>query len=98
MVRALKGLAPRLVEPGGGGCNPWSAARCWAGVRAELAGHELPDRLPEAAEAVLHGLAGKGVERGRPVAEAMFTTRADLAREGPVHPERLGRLRARAGR
>jgi acetoin utilization protein AcuC len=98
VVRALRGMAPRFVVLGGGGYNPWSVARCWAGVWAELAGREVPDRLPEAAEAVLRGLAGKGFERGRPVAEAMLTTLTDPPREGPLRPEVRERLRLLAGR
>ena len=30
VVRALMGLAPRLIVLGGGGYNPWSVGRCWA--------------------------------------------------------------------
>lgn len=98
VVRALRGMAPRFIVLGGGGYNPWSVARCWAGVWADLARHAIPDRLPEAAEAVLRGLAGQGFERGRPVAGALFTTLADAPREGPVRPEVRARLRVLAGR
>ncbi|MBI1218990.1 MAG: acetoin utilization protein AcuC [Rhodobacteraceae bacterium] len=98
VVRALKGMAPRLIVLGGGGYNPWSVGRCWAGVWAELAGREIPDRLPAAAEAVLRDLSGKGFDRGRPVAEALFTTLADAPREGPVRPDVRERLRVLAGR
>ncbi len=98
VVAALRHLAPRLIVVGGGGYNPWSVARCWAGVWATLAGEEIPDRLPQAAEAVLRALAGAGHDRGRPVAEALFTTLNDSPREGPVRDEirvRLQRLAAR---
>ncbi len=31
-LAAIKALAPRLLVLGGGGYNPWSVARCWAGT------------------------------------------------------------------
>ncbi|MDE3120788.1 MAG: acetoin utilization protein AcuC [Paracoccaceae bacterium] len=99
VVTALRPLSPRMIVTGGGGYNAWSVGRCWAGVWAALAGHEIPDRLPAPAEAVLRALSGRGYERGRaPVAEALFTTLADPPREGPLRAEvrdRLLRLAAR---
>lgn len=44
-VRRLKDAAPRLLCVGGGGYNPWSAGRAWAGVWAVL-----NDLEPERAE------------------------------------------------
>ena len=38
VVRGLADLAPRFLVLGGGGYNPWSVGRCWAGVWATLAG------------------------------------------------------------
>ncbi|WP_417721282.1 acetoin utilization protein AcuC [Salipiger sp.] len=83
-VAALRDLAPRLVLAGGGGYNPWSVARCWAGVWATLSGQEIPDRLPEAAEAHLRGLDWS--RRGRPAPE-MLTTLRDEPRHGPIRDE-----------
>ncbi len=98
VVRALRPIAPRFIVLGGGGYNPWSVARCWTGVWAELAGHEIPDRLPPAAEAVLRALTGRGFERRGPVAVTLLTTLADTPREGPVRPDLRARLRALAAR
>jgi acetoin utilization protein AcuC len=64
VVAAVMPLAPRLIVLGGGGYNPWSVARCWAGVWGVLAGHAMPDRLPPGAEAVLRGLAPHGAPGG----------------------------------
>ncbi len=83
VVAALKGLAPRLIVLGGGGYNPWSVARCWAGVWGTLAGHAPPDRLPPAAEAVLRGLTFHRAA-GRNPPEHWFTTLADAPRPGVV--------------
>ncbi|MEO3471511.1 acetoin utilization protein AcuC [Roseomonas sp. CAU 1739] len=83
VVAALAGLAPRLIVLGGGGYNPWSVARCWAGVWGTLNGHPMPERLPPAAEAVLRGLSFSRAA-GRNPPEAWFTTLADPPRRGVV--------------
>lgn len=81
---ALLGLGvARLIVLGGGGYNPWSVARCWAGVWGVLNGHPMPDRLPPAAEAVLRGLAWSRAA-GRDPPEHWFTTLADPPRRGVV--------------
>ena len=49
-------LATRLLVLGGGGYNPWSVGRCWAGIWGVLDGREVPDRLPAEAEDVLRAL------------------------------------------
>jgi acetoin utilization protein AcuC len=85
VVSALLALgAPRLIVLGGGGYNPWSVARCWAGVWATLNGLPIPDRLPPGAEAVLRGLAWPGRAAGRDPPDPWFTTLADLPRRGVV--------------
>ena len=91
VVRALRPLSPRLLVTGGGGYNPWSVGRCWAGVWAELAGVDIPDQLPPAAQAVLRALHWGG--GGRPIPdEALLTTLSDPPREGPVRPAITDRL------
>lgn len=86
VVSALAGAAPRFVLLGGGGYNPWSVARCWAGAWATLNGWEIPDRLPEPAERVLRSLS---LDRaaGRNPPEHWFTTLRDAPREGRVREE-----------
>jgi acetoin utilization protein AcuC len=83
VVAALKGLAPRLIVLGGGGYNPWSVARCWAGVWGELNGHTIPERLPEPAEQVLRALSFHRAAGRNPPAH-WFTTLADPPRPGVV--------------
>lgn len=83
VVRALRPLAPRLIVLGGGGYNPWSVARCWAGIWATLNDCDLPERLPAAAEAVLRGLVWHRAA-GRAPPEHWFTTLADPPRRGVV--------------
>lgn len=96
-LRALLPLAPRVLVLGGGGYNPWSVGRLWTAIWGTLAGRELPDRLPEVAQAVLEGLGWGG--GGRPDPDPrMRTTLLDDPREGPVREEiriRLARLAQR---
>jgi len=97
VVAALKGMAPRLLVLGGGGYNPWTVGRLWAGVWAVLAGHQIPDHLPGAAKAVLAGLSW--TRRGqRAPAPHLLATLRDPPRPGPscdMLGTRLRRLRAR---
>jgi acetoin utilization protein AcuC len=85
VVAAVRELAPRLLVLGGGGYNPWSVGRAWAGVWATLTGSAIPERLPAAAESVLRALEWRH-SRGRNPPEAWFTTLADPPRPGPVRP------------
>ncbi len=73
----------RLVVTGGGGYNPWSVGRCWAGVWATLNRIAIPARTTPEAEAVLRALRF-GRAAGRHPPEHWFTTIRDAAREGPV--------------
>ncbi|WP_137123710.1 acetoin utilization protein AcuC [Roseomonas sp. HF4] len=94
VVAALMGLAPRLIVLGGGGYNPWTVARCWAGVWGTLAGHAVPERLPPPAEAVLRALTFHRAA-GRSPPEHWFTTLADPPRPGVVRAV-VRRVAARA--
>ncbi len=99
LLRALMGLAPRLLVLGGGGYNPWSVGRLWTGVWGTLTGQHVPDRLPPRAEAVLRGLRFDGNRRGKNPPEHWFTTLRDAPRDGPVRDEvkrRVHRLQRRA--
>ncbi len=85
-VARLQRLAPRVLVLGGGGYNPWSVARCWAGMWATLAGIEIPLRLTEPAEQLLRSVEWRH-SLARQAPERWFTTLADAANEGPVRPE-----------
>ncbi|MBF9031576.1 acetoin utilization protein AcuC [Rhodobacterales bacterium HKCCE3408] len=89
---------PRLLALGGGGYNPWSVGRLWTGVWATLNRHEIPDRLPDEAEAVLRALTWSRARAGKNPPEHWFTTLRDAPRPGPVRPEvaeRIALLKAR---
>ena len=86
VVSAMLGLAPRLIVTGGGGYNPWTTGRCWAGVWAKLNGFAIPLCTTPAAEAILRALRYNRAA-GRNPPEHWFTTLRDTPREGMVRPE-----------
>ena len=96
-VAALRDFAQRLLVLGGGGYNPWSVGRCWAGVWATLCGLPIPDLLPDAGQAILRGLSWGGGGRAMP-GEAMLTTLRDPPREGPIRTEVSDRIAVLAAR
>lgn len=86
VVARVRRLVPRLLVLGGGGYNPWSVGRAWAGVWATLNGFPVPERLPPEAEALLRALEWRH-SRGRNPPEAWFTTLADPPCPGPLRSE-----------
>ncbi len=86
VVDAIRHRAPRLIVTGGGGYNPYTVGRCWAGVWAVLNDIAIPPRTTPAAEAVLRALTYNRAA-GRNPPEHWFTTLRDLPREGTVRPE-----------
>lgn len=98
VLRAVRGLTPRLIVTGGGGYNPWSVARLWSRVWAEVSGADLPDRLPPEGRAVLEALRWPQRVAGRNPPSAWRETLIDPPRPGPLRPgvvARVEHLRAR---
>ena len=86
MVDAVRELAPRLVVTGGGGYNPYTVGRCWAGVWATLNRIPIPPRTTPEAESVLRALVyNRAAGRNPPL--HWFTTIQDTPREGAVRDE-----------
>jgi len=77
-IRLLMPVAPRLLMLGGGGYNPWSVGRCWAGVWATLNDLPMPGRLSPAAESLLRSIAWRHRMAENPP-DHWFTTLADPA-------------------
>lgn len=86
VIDAIRRLAPRLVATGGGGYNPFTVGRCWAGVWATLNDIPIPDRTTPEAETVLRALTYNRAAGRNPPAH-WFTTLRDAPREGPVRDE-----------
>ena len=96
-VAALMPMAPRFLVLGGGGYNPWTVGRLWAGVWAVLNGHPLPDHLPDAAQAVLARLTWTR-RPGQPPAKPLLTQLGDAPRPGPVTDCLRSRIKGLAAR
>lgn len=87
VIAGLLDLAPRIVVLGGGGYNPWSVGRLWTGVWGTILGAEIPDRLPDAAAAVLRGLRWRGARREVLPETHWVETLRDLPRHGVIPDE-----------
>lgn len=87
IVAALQPVAPRYLVLGGGGYNPWSVGRLWAGVWATLNGHAIPDHLPPAAQAVLGALTWEGPLRKHVPQDHWITTLRDTPRNGAIRDD-----------
>ena len=85
-VEAMMPLAPRLIVVGGGGYNPYTVGRCWAGIWATLNDFTIPETLPEEAQTVLRRLVYNRAAGRHPPAH-WTTTLRDAPREGPVRDE-----------
>ena len=88
-VERLAACAPAAVVLGGGGYNPWTLARYWAGLWARLSRRPVPDALPEAARAVLAGLSCDLIDE-EDVQPSWTTHLADLPNAAPVRREVVG--------
>ncbi|MDX1402020.1 MAG: acetoin utilization protein AcuC, partial [Kiloniellales bacterium] len=78
--------SPKLLLLGGGGYNPWSVARCWAGFCAVLFRKEIPTVLPREAQQLLRQISWRhSLSRNPP--ERWFTTLTDGPRWGDLRRE-----------
>jgi len=77
--------APTVVL-GGGGYNPWTVTRYWAGMWGRIAGYELPERLPPEAVDYLAAMECDLVDE-EDVQESWLTTMADSPYPGSIRDE-----------
>jgi acetoin utilization protein AcuC len=84
-VEKLVADQPRAVILGGGGYNPWTVVRGWAGLWGRLSGRDLPTVLPGAVRDYLAALRCDLVDEDE-VPDAWLTTLADAPNEGPLRP------------
>jgi acetoin utilization protein AcuC len=90
----LTAAAPAAVVLGGGGYNPWTVTRYWAGLWGRLSGRKIPAVLPEEARAILARLRSDLID-DEDIREAWLTTLADEPSDAPARDE-IRRLRDRA--
>lgn len=90
---ALWGAAQRLADSaaaaivlGGGGYNPWTVARAWAGLWGHLCDFCIPTVLPDAAQKLMRGLTCDLID-GEDIKCEWITTLADAPNFGDVREE-----------
>jgi len=90
---ALWDAVDRLIDEGlptvvlgGGGYNPWTVTRYWAGMWGRISGQTFPDRLPAEATEYLRAMECDLIDDDD-VDEAWLTTLADSPYPGPVRDE-----------
>ena len=82
-VVRLVATARAAVVLGGGGYNPWTVARYWAGLWARLSGRSIPLALPEHVQRILQVLRCDLIEDDE-VCPHWLTTLADDPVPGPI--------------
>ena len=85
-VERLMRLGVPTVVVGGGGYNPWTVARCWAGLWARLTGQNIPKRLPTDVQSILEALESDLVDEDE-IEPEWLTTIADRPNTGNLRPE-----------
>jgi acetoin utilization protein AcuC len=85
-VERIARLAAPVVVLGGGGYNPWTVARCWAGLWARLSGQRIGPALSAPAVQALSGLECDLVDE-EDFDPRWLDTLVDVPNPGPVRPE-----------
>jgi len=90
---ALWDAVDRLIEKnlptvilGGGGYNPWTVTRYWAGMWGRISGQAFPERLPDEAVDYLRAMECDLIDEDD-VLETWLTTIADTPYPGPIRDE-----------
>jgi acetoin utilization protein AcuC len=82
-VETLIDLGQPTVVLGGGGYNPWTVARYWAGMWGRLTGQVMPCELPEEAQTMLGKMSCDLIDE-EDVEPAWLTSLVDSPYNGPV--------------
>ena len=82
-VEQLVAAGLPTVILGGGGYNPWTVTRYWAGMWGRISGQSFPERLPDDAIKYLSAMECDLIDEDE-VQEAWLTTLADNPNPGPV--------------
>jgi len=83
VLRGIMALgAPRLLVLGGGGYNPWTVGRMWAGIWGIMNGYDPSVPVTRDGQDVLRALTFEGNRRGRNPPAHWFTTLRDSQQGG----------------
>ena len=85
-VDALIETGLPTVILGGGGYNPWTVTRYWAGMWGRISRREIPERLPAEATEYLRHMECDLLD-DEDILEEWLTTIADTPRPGPVRDD-----------
>jgi acetoin utilization protein AcuC len=85
-------LGKTTVVLGGGGYNPWTVTRYWAGLWARIAGKEIPDRLSADQSAFMRRMECDLIDE-EDIEEQWLTTIADTPYPGAIRDEIRSLLR-----
>ncbi len=85
-VSELRAVSPRAIVLGGGGYNPWTVIRCWAGLWATIAGCNIPSSLTVPAVDLLNSLECDLVDE-EDINPSWLNSIVDETEELPVRPE-----------
>lgn len=85
-VGELLALGLPTVILGGGGYNPWTVTRYWAGLWGRISGKRMPAVLPDEAQAFLEQMQCDLIDE-EDIDEAWVTTLADAPSRGRVRGE-----------
>ncbi len=95
-VLALTAMAPIRLVLGGGGYNPWTVARCWAGLWGRLSNRPIPETLPEAAQMLLRSLESDLIDP-EDVEPHWITALRDPPAKDPIRPAVIEAAKAASG-
>lgn len=85
-IERLIALDMTTIVLGGGGYNPWTVTRYWAGMWGRITGREVPTSLPAEARALLSRMECDLIDE-EDVEEQWLTTMADTPYPGTVRDE-----------
>ena len=85
-VDQLIALNVPTVVLGGGGYNPWTVTRYWAGMWGRISGQEIPQSLPPEACEFMRRMECDLIDE-EDIKQEWLTTMADCPYPGPVRDE-----------
>ena len=85
-ILELIGMSRPTIILGGGGYNPWTVTRYWAGLWGRICGAAIPDALPAAGQALMRRMECDLID-DEDVEQQWLTTLSDTPAPGSVRDE-----------